>query len=98
MSKQAAKKYWKICAWDSTDLLFEKRVGFGQITERSMEKIPQALVAKLALSEDEIIACYARKNTNIYKDHLKVDHLRGKKNIFSCGHNPYVTAELEYGL
>ncbi len=79
-------------------LLYEKKVLYGQITENSMKSILQTLVAKISLTEGEIISSYAKMRTRIYANHLEVTYSRGGSYMLTCGDNPYVTATVENGL
>ena len=88
-------RYWKIQGWDSTKKLYEYKVKLGQITENGMKELLRTLTAKHALTESEIISCYAKKGTKIHSDLLEVQRLSGKKFTLSCGTNPYTIAMVE---
>lgn len=92
MSAKPQRKIWHIQGWDSTELLFEQRVPFGQITEASMNHLLRALVAKIALTEAEIVASYAKKRTALRANHLEVSRDSGPPIMLSCGDDPFVTA------
>lgn len=98
MSAKKDKQYWKIQGLDGTNLLFERKILCGQITEKSMKEILRTLVAKVSLSEDEIISSYAKKRTTIYANHLDVSRSRGGPYMLTYGNNPYVIATVENGL
>ena len=95
MAGENERRYWKIQGWDGTTLLFERKVLAGQVTDRSMKMLLRALVAKISLTEDEIINSYAKKNTKIYHNHLEVKHLGVESCKLICGDNPYVIATVE---
>ena len=77
MGAKNSTRYWKIQGWDSFTMLFEHRVKVGQFTENKMKDVLRTLTAKLALNEEEIISCYAKKGTKIYSDYLVVENLNG---------------------
>jgi len=89
------KKYWKIQGWDGTNLLFERKVLLGQVTERSMKELLRTLTARIALSEDEIISSYAKRRTKTYYNHLEVTRPKAGSFMLSCGDGPFVTATVE---
>lgn len=88
-------RYWKIQGWDSTTKLYEYKIKVGQITENGMKELLRALTAKLALTESEIIASYAKKGTRIRQNYLEVQVPSGRKYTLSCGTNPYTIAVVE---
>jgi len=90
------KRYWLIKVYDSTDILFESKVPFGQITSNGMKELLRVLTAKYALTEKEIIGCYTKRRTKIHTDLLEVrcDTRITGKYILSCGNNPYSIATI----
>ena len=95
MKQKGSRKYWKIQGWDGAERLFEHKIYVGQITLRQLFELLKALTAKISLNEDEIISSYAKKGTKAYLNYLEVQHLEGKKFMYSCGTNPFVTAVVE---
>jgi len=82
---------------DGVETIFEHKIYVGQITENQLRNLLQVLFAKLALTEGEIIKSYAKKGTKAHSSHIdEVQKLDGKKFMYSCGTNPYVTATVEY--
>ena len=98
MNSGKSNRYWKIQGRDGTDLLFERKVLLGQITENNMKLLLKTLTAKISLTEDEIIGSYAKKGTKIHLDHLEVKYMLGGPYMLSCGSNPYVIATVENDL
>lgn len=93
-----AEKLWKLQVYDGLTLLYEQKVRFGQITERSIADLLRALVAKHSLSEAEIVGSFAKKGTKIRNDLLEVERLRGGAYGYTCGESPYATATIENTL
>lgn len=92
------KRLWKIQVYDGTNLLYEQKVLFGQVTESSMIALLRALVAKHSLSEPEIIGSFAKRRTKIHNQLLEVSRLHGGPYGYTCGDNPYATAVVENAL
>lgn len=78
------KKFWIISGWNSTKKLCEFRVPLGSFTEKGMASLLQALTAKHALTESEIIGCYAKANTKLHSDLLEVQQY-SRPFTLSCG-------------
>lgn len=98
MSPSKGKRFWKIQVYDGLNLLFERKVIYGQITESSMQDLLRVLVAKYALNENEIIGSYAKKRTKIHNQLLVVTRLKGNSYGFTCGDNPHSVAVIEHAL
>lgn len=98
MSNRNTKRYWLIKGWDGIEEIYEERILVGQITENRLKELLRTLTAKLALTEREIIASYAKRRTRVHHDYLEVSLLNGNKYMYSCGDNPYVTAEVIDGV
>ena len=88
-------QYWVIEGHDGTSLLFQHEINVGQITEKRLKELLRALAAKISLTEQEIICSYAKRGTKVHTNLLDVQFLEGKKFMYSCGTNPYVTAHVE---
>ena len=95
MAKKKPRRYWIIRGWDGTSLLYEHEINVGQISVRKLKGLLKVLASKISLSESEIISSYANRGTNAYSNFLEVQYQEGRKFMYSCGTNPYVTAELE---
>lgn len=76
-------------------MLYEKAVKFGLFSENKIKDLLRVLTAKHGLTDDEILASYARKNSKISAQHLEV-HVFGKPYCLSCGDNPFFTAQVKY--
>lgn len=82
---------WEITGYDGLQVLFRYAVPYGNFTNKGIERVLKALVAKLALNESEIISSYSKSNSNIYAPLLEVQrHTRPYG--FSYGTNPHVFA------
>ena len=94
------KKYWHIQLWDGSELLYEKEILIGQISEGSMKLLLQTLVAKATLDNDEIVSLYVRKNSKIHHNYAEVRPLNdsNKKYGFTCGDGVYAVASVPRGL
>jgi hypothetical protein len=96
MSESTATKnkpYWLIRGFDSTRMIYERRVGVGQITQDQIKALLKALAAKAGLTCDEIAGAYATRRTTIANDLLQV-HKDGPHPTFSCGSNPFFVASI----
>lgn len=98
MASGVISRFWKIQIYDSLNLLYERKVLYGQITERGIRELLRALVAKHSLNEDEVVGSFAKKKTKIHNNLLEVERLRGGPYGFTCGDNPYAVAVVESAL
>jgi len=89
------RRYWVIQGWDGSEMIFERKVLCGQITENSMKLLLRALVSKMSLNFNEIINSHAKRNTKIFTNHLQVNYSNGKHYMLTCGDNPYAIATVE---
>ncbi|MGH9400935.1 MAG: hypothetical protein ACRD2P_02375 [Terriglobia bacterium] len=87
------KRYWLIRRYDSTELIFEKKVNLGQLTEKQMRRLLQTLAAKESLSYSEIVGAYAKPGAVISNDLLAV-HKDFSHATWMCGSNPHFTAKV----
>ena len=93
------RKYWRIVGYNSTRKIYEDTMLLGCCSEREMEALLRALVAKAALTYEEIVDSYAKRNTRRHASHLEVQRDAGARFILNCGSNPYFTASVvEEGL
>lgn len=95
MIQAKQRQCWLIRGMDGLNVIYEERIGVGQITDKQIRELLKALTAKLALSEKEIISSYAKKGTKVYQNYLEVRYMAGRQFMYSCGDNPYVIAEVE---
>lgn len=87
------KKFWIIEHYDSTTLIAEHKIPYGQISEKQLENLLKTLTAKHSLNEEETISSYLKKNTKKYNDFLEVTK-SGPPYALSCGDNPYFIARV----
>lgn len=89
------KFYWIIEGFDSSKMIFSKRVPVGSLTERQLESLLKALTAKAGLEFDEIVGAYATKRTKIYNRHLEIQKYNDderRTTVRWCGNNPHFVA------
>jgi len=89
--KIVTERYWRIRGYESTIVIFENIVPYGQITTGQMRDLLRALAAKEGLSYEEVVGAYAKRGTRIANDLLHV-HRDGPYQHFWCGHDPYFEA------
>jgi len=87
------QRYWLIRGYDSTTLIFEKKVKLGQFTEDQIRRLLQALVAKEGLSCAEMLGAYAKRGTTISNNLLEV-HKDLRQPTYMCGTNPHFVASV----
>jgi hypothetical protein len=98
MTASRVTQFWKIQIYDGLNVLYERKVLFGQITESSMSDLLRVLVAKHSLNESEVIGSFAKKRTKIHNNLLEVKRLTGGPYGYTCGENPYAIAVVENAL
>jgi hypothetical protein len=81
--------HWLIRGYDSTTLMFEKRVKFSHFSREQIRRVLQSLAARAGLGFDEIIGAHARRRTKIANDLLKVTR---DGHSYMCGLNPHFIA------
>lgn len=91
------RKYWLIKLHEGLEVKAEFRVEKGHITDAALEELIRTLAAKHALSDEQIVGAYlsegAGKGNALLE--LKKSPVTDKQSrSYSCGADPYVTAEL----
>ena len=98
MKKQKEpKRCWRIRGYDSLTPIFDESIPVGQITQDKVMELLRALVAKHLLPHD-LIGAHARRGTKIHNNQLEIqkENLPEKRRtLYSCGDNPYYTADVE---
>ena len=98
MKKQKEpKRCWRIRGYDSLTPIFDQSVPVGQLTESNMKELLRALVAKDLLPH-ELIGAYAKRGTKIHNRCLEIqkeNQPEKRRTIYTCGDNPYYTADVE---
>jgi len=87
------KRQWRIRGYDSTTLIYDRRVDSGQLTEGQLTALLMSLTAKAGLSFDEIVGAYLKRGT-IGANHFLEVQRDGPFPRFMCGHNPYFIADI----
>jgi hypothetical protein len=88
------QRYWIIKGYDSTTEIYSDKVKFGCFTENAMAALLKALTTKHALTDDEIVRAYARKNTKLASPLLLEVQKSYNPFTLSCGTNPYFVARV----
>jgi len=96
MTVNKNKLHWLIRGFESMEIIYERKVDAGQITEGQMKDLLRALVAKAGLTFDEIVGAYATKRAKIANTLLQVQR-DGPYPRFMCGSNPHFIARIERG-
>ena len=60
-------RYYEIKVFDGAEPMFEFEVAVGQIGERRLRDLIQALVVKHSLTPEEIVAGYLKRNVRGYR-------------------------------
>ena len=60
------KRFWRIEIEEKTKIISSTIIHAGQITESKIEELLKVVYSKYILSDEEILATYARKNTKRY--------------------------------
>ena len=98
MKKQKeAKRCWRIRGYDSLTLIYDQSVPTGQMTEGNMKELLRVLVAK-DLMPLELIGAYAKRRTRISNRLLEIqkeNQPEKQRTLYTCGQNPYYTADVE---
>lgn len=89
--------YWAIRGYDSIEKIYERFVPLGSFTDRQIQEVLRALVAKASLDFDGIIGAYAKRRTQIGNDLLSV-YKDGGFPQYQCGENPYFVAQVADAL
>jgi hypothetical protein len=98
MKKQREpKRCWRIRGYDSLTPIFDQSIPVGQMTENNMKELLRALVAKDLLPH-ELLGAYAKRGTKLYVGFLEIQketQYEKRRTLYSCGNNPYYTADVE---
>jgi hypothetical protein len=98
MKKQKEpKRCWRIRGYDSLSLILDQSVPTGQMTEGNMKELLRALVAKDLLPH-ELIGAYAKRGASVSNTLLEIQkesQLEKRRTIYTCGNNPFYTADVE---
>ena len=87
------KKMWEICGYDSDKKIFETYAPIGYFSERQIQELLKALVAKAGLTFDEIVGAYAKRSTKASNTLLSINK-EGPYPQYMCGPNPYFVARI----
>ena len=96
-SQKEPQLCWRIRGYDSLTLIFDERFPTKQITEGALKELLRALVARDLLPH-ELIGAYAKRRTSISNALLEIQketQLEKKLTIYTCGNNPFYSAEVQ---
>lgn len=89
------EKQWLIEGYDGFNLIYERRVDIGQLTQGQVKALLMALTAKAGLTFDEILGAYAKRRTKIANNLLQVQR-GGPHTIFMCGVGPHFKVSIVF--
>ncbi len=79
------QRFFEIKVHDGEELLFERQVPVGQIGDRRLKDLLQALVVKHALTPEEIVDGHLNRNARGYRPLPEVRQDRGEGHHLMCG-------------
>jgi hypothetical protein len=88
-----AQQVWLIRGFDSTAVIFEKRVPGWELSDRQVSDLLRMLVARAGLTFDEIVGECVNRRSRAATGLLKVQR-DGLGASFTCGENPFFSATL----
>ena len=85
----SGRKVWWIRGYDSMNIIFERSLPLGLLTEKELVRLLQRLVSR-HLDEDEVVAASLRRNAKGYA-HLLEAHVdrRTPQTTIMVGENPH---------
>jgi hypothetical protein len=88
-------RLWRVEGFDGQKPLYARDIPAAQITTASLDALLCALVAKHGLTDDELAACFLRRNCTAHRTDLAVavDQSSGRPQR-RCGTNPHFIATL----
>ena len=92
------QRFWVIRGYDSAQLIFERRLPLGSLSEREVGQMLQRLAAR-DLTCDEVVRSSLRKRAKGYIGHLEIhrDARRAGGFCLMTTGNPHFTATAEEG-
>ena len=82
-------RYYVIEIFDSTKLLFQRKIPIGQIGPNKLRALLTTLVAKHGLCDEEVVTAHLNKNCRSHRDLLNVQQSAGLGFVLICGDNPH---------
>lgn len=86
-----SKPHWLIRGYDGLDVIFEKRIASGLLSEKQVEQLLRTLTAKAGLTFDEIVGAHLKRRARAANDLLIIKR-PGPELRFFCGENPHFAA------
>lgn len=87
-----SQSYWVITGWNSTEKIYEKKIKHGVVTKENMKILLKTMVAKEALTHDEILGSYQKQRTIGVNELLAVQE-DVERHTLSCGDSIWFTAK-----
>lgn len=86
-----AKRYWRIRGYKKFDTIVDLTIPVGSLTESQLQEVLKCFAAKEALSYEEIIGAYVKRNTKGAHEILHVQK-NGPYPEYNCGNDPSFVA------
>lgn len=83
------KRFWRIQLFDGIEQIYVRDIPQWQIGSKRIVELLRMLVAKHALSNDEIVDNLANLNSPNYQEYLNVKEKLTDRYLISCGSNPH---------
>ena len=87
------EKLWEIRGYDSMEQIFEIHVPVDCFSEKRIQELLKALAARAGLEFNEIVGAYAKRNSALANDLLKVNKDEHHQQ-YACGSNPHFIARI----
>jgi len=84
--------HWLIQGFDGLSKTHEWRIDAHNISEKNLQLLLRALVAKAGLTLDEIVGAHVNRRARLSNGLLHVSR-DGPRLRFTCGDNPYFVAD-----
>jgi hypothetical protein len=91
VNESPTKAHWLIQGFDGLSKIYERRIDARHISEESVRLLLRTLVAKAALTPDEIVGAHVNKRAHDSNQLLGVAR-DGPRMRLTCGESPYFTA------
>lgn len=86
-----AKRYWRIRGYKRFDTIVDLTIPCGNLTEIQLQEMLKCFAAKEALSYEEIVGAYVKRNTKGAHEILHVQK-NGPYQEYNCGNDPSFVA------
>jgi len=86
-----AKRYWRIRGYKKFDTIVDLTIPVGSLTETQLHELLKCFAAKEALSYQEIVGAYVKRNSKLAHENLHVQK-NGPYPEYYCGNDPSFVA------